>query len=240
MAEILGFDSRYTTTIPEDTEYQFAGIKISEAVGGGPYTQPKIQWQLATDMRLHKMPFHFWRGSRTEHEQNGIDQAEWFRDVYEEHFGSISEADLPPVIDCEDVYANAGLSSLRDIVACLKRTEDLWGIPRYSALLYSAGWWWDTWIKPYTDPHSEIYKWKLWEADPPPETPIGYWAVENSKIVQRILDFVKDGFNASIDENIVTDNDWYNKQVDDAIVIPPKRVRIEIPEDADIIELVRV
>lgn len=204
-----GFDSRFTTTIPENTEYEFAGIKISEAVRGGPYTQPLIQWNLATELGLDKLPFHFWRGSNDDPKQDGIEQAEWFYSVYEQHFKPVSSAELPPVIDCEDKYALKGLRSLNNILYCLKRTEELWG---RRPLVYSAGWWWDDYIKPYTTRTNLIYTYDLWEADPPPDTPIGYW--NESVITQVRLDFMKEGFTASIDENEALE-EWYREQTDE-------------------------
>lgn len=208
MPEIVkGFDSRYTTTIPEDTEYKFAGIKISQAVIGGPYEQPLIQWERAVELGLAKLPFHFWRGSNDDPEQDGAEQAEWFFSVYNQHYKPIGEAELPPCLDAEDSYALKGLRSLRNLMAFLKRTEQLWN---RRPIIYSAGWWWDTWIKPYTLFLHPIYSYDLWEADPPPDTPIGYWS--ESKIVQVRLDFAKHGFNASIDED-EAQKIWYNNQV---------------------------
>lgn len=206
MSIILGADSRYTTSIPADTEYQFFGIKVSDGIAGGPYSQPMTQWRLAGDLNKARLPFHFWRGpGTTDPVQDGTDQAQWFHQTYLDHFG---DAELPPCIDVEDPYSIKGLHALDSVVACLQHTEDLWGIPRYSALLYSAGWWWDTRIKPYTTASHEIYRWKIWEADPPPETPIGYWQIADSVVTQRKLDFIKAGFNAKIDEDIA-DATWY-------------------------------
>jgi hypothetical protein len=206
MAEIVkGFDSRYTTTIPENTEYKFAGIKITEAVGGGPYSQPLIQWKLAEERGLDRLPFHFWRGANAQDPvEHGIEQAEHFYETYISHFGN---AELPPCIDCEDVYATKGLRSLNDIISCLERTEELWG---KEPLIYSAGWWWDSWIKPYSVSFHPIYDYPLWEADPPPDTPIGYW--DKSVIIQIKLDFAKPGFNASVDED-EADLTWYLSQL---------------------------
>lgn len=221
-----GFDSRYITDWPLNTEYEFMGIKISEATGGGPYSQPLTQWQLAGDRGLARLPFHFWRGSWSNPEAHGIEQAEWFFDTYSQHFGG---AELPPCIDCEDTYAPRGLYSVRDILACVKRTEELWG---KKPLIYSAGWWWDSWIKPYTAPDHEFYSYDLWEADPPPDTPIGYW--NKSVIIQTKLDFVKPGYNASIDENEADEN-WYTSQFGE-----PVELTIEVPKSVDTIIIKRV
>lgn len=213
MGIILGADSRYTVTIPEDTEYQFFGIKISDGAAGGPYSQPLTQWQRCGAIDRARLPFHFWRGPGNDDPiQDGHEQAHHFWETYVNRFMGYGETELPPVIDCEDSFSKPGLHALGSIVATLKATEDLWGIPPYTALVYSAGWWWDKHIKPYTTPDHEIYRWKLWEADPPPETPIGYWEISDSVITQRKLDFAKPGFSASIDEDIAL-ADWYQKAI---------------------------
>lgn len=234
MGNVLGFDSRYTRTIPANTEYKFAGIKISQAVGAGPYEEPLIQWERATELGLAKLPFHFWRGSLDDPISDGQEQAEWFYHVYKTHFEPISPAELPPVVDAEDVYANKGLSSLNNIMACLERTDLLW---KREALYYSARWWHDTWIKPYTLSSHHIHRRKLWEADPPPDTPIGYWSEADSVIKQVKLDFAKEGFSASIDENIAQ-GEWYAKavQVGDGPIVH----EVLVPKNADVILIKRV
>jgi hypothetical protein len=104
----------------------------------------------------------------------------------------------------------------------------LWG---KRPLVYSAGWWWDARIKPYTAPDHELYSYDLWEADPPPDTPCGYWT--KPVIVQTRLDFAKAGYNASIDED-EADEAWYNAQFGQL-----KKVEVTVPKDADIIVIKR-
>lgn len=212
---IRGFDSRFTTTIPANTEYRYAGIKISEGARGGPYSQPIIQWQLCQDMELARLPFHFWRYGGDA--QDGIDQANWFWSVYQRACLPIGEAELPPVLDIEDVFSPRGLTVVRNIMAFLGRTEELWG---RRPMVYSAGWWFDPWVKPYAPASHELYTYHLWESDPPPNTPIGHWLESDSVIRQVRLDFAKAGFNAKIDEN-EADPTWYSANVEGPSVPPP-------------------
>lgn len=231
---VLGFDSRYTETIPSDTEYEFAGIKISDGAGGGPYTQPLIQWERAGELGLDRLPFHYWRGPGLDDpERDGEEQARWFRKLYEDHFLPHGPAELPPVLDAEDRFSRPGSRALRSLMSFLDHTESLWG---RKPLFYSAGWFFDHHIKPYTTPAHRIYTYELWEADPPPDTPIGFWAESESVIKQVRLDFPKEGFTAQIDENEAQD-EWYAGATGGGS--EPIVHRVIVPTNADVIEIVR-
>jgi len=201
---IYGFDSRYTRTIPFDGRFVFACIKISEAVRGGPYEEPVLQWRLAGDRGMARLPFHFWRcPQRGDPVEDGIEQAEWMRSIYEQHFLLNGYAELPPAIDCEDIYSPRGERPILSMLACLHRTRELWD---KDPLIYSAGWWWDYRIKPYTMPTHELYSYDLWEADPPPDTLIGYFG---EPVIRQIrLDHYEEGFSAKIDTNTMIESYW--------------------------------
>ena len=228
---IQGIDSRYWNgVLPPGYPCKFAGIKISEGTRTDlDLSMPLLQWKRCPDQDISRLPFHFWRGSRvkdpTEH---GKAQANhFFKEKMKEGY-NIGE--LPPAIDVEDRWAQKGLRTVTNIKACLEETQRLWG---RKPLIYTAGWWWDSWCKPYADYWADWspYDYSLWEADPPPDTPCGRWT--KSCITQVQLDATVAGFNARIDVNLAEEA-WYYKHTGEVPVekvikmVVPSGVRIDI------------
>ena len=92
-------------------------------------------------------------------------------------------------------------------------------------MIYSAGWWWDRWAKPYVQDRHGFYDKMLWEADPPPPTPIGEWGEPDVKQVR--LDIMVPGYNAAIDENEATD-EWFNSYVAET---PAPQLNVDVIAD---------
>lgn len=210
--KVLGMDSRYWNgVLPEGTDYKFAGIKISEATNDNlDLSAPIKQWKRANRLYgLLRLPFHFWRGPSLFQDPHkwGKAQARFMYDSLMNKFGGQYNGmgELPPALDLEDTSAPKGRRSIQSIKACLNEIEQLFG---REPIIYSAGWYFDQWIKPYYSPEKfggwDIYSYDLWEADPPPDTPIGEWESGNIAIVQYKLDIKEEGFNARIDVNQTT------------------------------------
>ena len=222
MTDVLGFDSRYWDGFyPENKgyEYKFVGINVSQGTDNKiPGTNqdidlsaPTKQWKRSNRVYgLLRLPFHYWEGPSglfTDPHKDGKAQAQnMYETLSEQHYGKYNGmGELPPALDLEDTNAPKGRKSIQSIKACLVGLEQLFG---REPIIYSAGWWFDQWIKPYFSPDKfggwDIYSYDLWEADPPPDTPIGEWEPGNIAIIQYKLDIKKDGFNARIDENQTT------------------------------------
>jgi len=71
----------------------------------------------------------------------------------------------------------------------------------------------------------------LWEADPPPPTPIGEWGEPDVRQVR--LDIMVPGMNAAVDENEATD-EWFSKYVGD---VPPVTSKVTVTADKDEVEV---
>ena len=150
MSIVKGFDSRgWDGYLPSGTGFKFVGIKISQGTSFNPSDMWKLQrqWEWSKERYgLLRMPFHYltisnWRNP----EEFGIQQAEYFFTSIMEKFGN-DYGELPPVIDAEyrPLYKNNYIA--RTIKAALERTEELWG---RKPIIYTAGWYWDTWVYPY-------------------------------------------------------------------------------------------
>ena len=228
MEIVKGFDSRYWNGImPPGYDYKYVGIKISGGVDFVP-VEPQKQWRLAPDQGLKRLPFHYWRGKNrvtyrgTDPKEWGKKQAHHFFETKMKWSNDIGE--LPPCMDVEDKYSIKGLWVIDSMWAFLERTEQLWG---KKPMIYTAGWWWNTWAAPYANYYStwSPYDYDLWEADPPPDTPCGEW--EESMITQVVLDWSAPGFNAKIDVNHAQ-KEWYNKQVGESGEPPPNDITIKV------------
>ena len=210
MTAVKGFDSRYWDGVLQpyyQDKMKFVGIKISQGQNWTPkegYPLLVRQWLRANkNYGLLRLPFHFWLPSLPwyNHKDYGEKQAENFftriEHQFEEEFG-----ELPPAIDAESRFT--GMCSGKDRVtclrACLDRTAELWNV---SPMIYTATWYWDTYIAPYTGDWKYWLDHDLWEADPPPDTDIQGWGKTNS-IHQVKLDQAVVGFNAKVDFNTTT------------------------------------
>jgi len=209
-----GLDSRYWNGLkPPGYNYIFAGIKISQGTKDNlDLSAPKKQWQLAPDQGLARLPFHYWKGSWVQDaERHGIEQAEFFFDMMVKLDPNMGE--LPPCVDAEDKWARKGIQTLIDICMCAKRVEELWG---RQPLIYTASWWWNQWVTPYHNfdrGRYDPYQYRLWEADPPPDTKEpGDWTKDDIAIIQVVLDWYAPGFRQPNGRQAGIDVDWANKE----------------------------
>ena len=127
--------------------------------------------------------------------------------------------ELPPCIDLEDKRATPGLQLVDHMWAHVQEIEQKF---QQECMIYSAGWFWDRWAKPYVQDKHGFYDRMLWEADPDPPTPIGEWGEPDVRQVK--LDIKVPGFNALIDENEATD-EWFNRF---ALIPPPSTGMVEL------------
>lgn len=215
MTLVEGFDSRgWNGYFPPGYEHlKFAGIKISQ----GKKWDPKDLWMLQrqwdwakSKYDLMRLPFHFWKGHRSWEDpiQEGKSQAYYFHNSITKRFGG-DFGELPPAIDGEDRFLGmvTGKPLVHNFRACLEKTADLWNkVPG----IYSAGWWWNKYIYPYLDGWKPWEEYWLWEADPPPPTPISGWGDEIGAITQVKLDTQMLGWNAVIDIDQTT-QEWIDK-----------------------------
>ena len=160
-----------------------------KATEGDNFTSPQfpIQWAALQSYSLPKGAFVF-------HRQNSdaIGTARRFH----EYVGATGDmGQLPPVVDFEDTRSAPSLALVEQMNDSLKAVEDLFG---RECLIYTARWWWDRWAKPYVQDHHLFYGRELWEADPPPASPIaGEWT--ERAVTQVSLDWAAPGWNAAID-----------------------------------------
>lgn len=191
-----GFDSRWWKGImPADSPYLFGYCKATEGDG---FTSQQFGLQMLALQHYGKLKgaFHFHRQA-----SNTTVAVTRFHTV-------VSSLDvpveLPPVCDFEDTRATPSLKLVDHMWAHVQEIEQKFG---QECMIYSAGWWWDRWVKPYVQSRHKFYEKMLWEADPPPPTPIGEWGEPDVRQVR--LDIMVPGFNAAIDENEATDL-WFN------------------------------
>lgn len=205
-----GFDSRWWNGImPADSPYLFGYCKATE---GNDFTSQQFGLQMLALHNYKKLKgaFHFHRQA-----SNVIVAVGRFYDV-------VSALDvpveLPPVVDFEDTRASPGEKLVEQMWAYVEQTEQRF---QQECMIYSAGWWWDRWAKPYVQDNQEFYEKMLWEADPDPPTPVGEWGEPDVRQVK--LDIMVPGFNAAIDEDEATDL-WFNSYV----VPSPDKTEVEV------------
>ncbi len=214
MPAIKGFDSRYWNGhLPTGYDYEFY---IAKATQDDLFVSPEFrgQWESAGQLGLKQGMYHYWR-----HFSGPQGQAGLYKSVSDDVGGP---GYFPPILDIEDPRADKSLATAHKAWNCLDAMEQLFG---EEVLVYTANWWWQSWIEPFISDSHPFYDRKLWEADPPPPTRIA-WPDDKIVIIQEILDWHAPGFNAGIDQNIVNDEDWYNSL--GGIQVPP-------PEDEPII-----
>jgi len=198
---VSGFDSwGWDGKMPEGYDYKYVGMNFS--LFSQPFRKHSLfdtQWNAAKTLGLGRIPYCLWR-----YTINQENHAAWIADNLPKDLG------FPVALDFEDRGAIKGLRSVERIAQ--------WGRALHDALdghimIYTARWWWDSWIKPYDNAFSRHgwspYDYPLWEADPPPDSPIaGRWT--KRAIRQVLLDWQAPGFNAKIDVNQM-EEDFYNK-----------------------------
>ena len=206
-----GFDSRWWDgRMPADSPYLFGYCKATE---GDDFTSQQFGLQMLALHNYKKLkgPFHFSR------------QASDPIEAIKRYHAVVSALDvpveLPPVDDFEDTRATPGKALTEHMWIEVQEIEQKF---QQECMIYSAGWYWDRWVKPYIQPHQKFYDRMLWEADPPPPTPIGEWGEPDVRQVR--LDIKVPGFNAAIDENEATD-EWFNKYVQTP---PSQKTEIEV------------
>ena len=184
--------------MPADSPYLFGYCKATE---GNDFTSQQFGLQMIALQNYGKL-----KGAFQFHRQASSTTIaiKLFHDV-------VSALDvpveLPPVADFEDTRATPGLRLVDHMWAHVQEIEQRF---QQECMIYSAGWWWDRWAKPYVQDRHKFYDKMLWEADPPPPTPIGEWGEPDVKQVR--LDIMVPGYNAAIDENEATD-EWFNSYV---------------------------
>ena len=207
---VEGFDSRYWDGVLSP-EYQktmkYVGIKMSQGKNWIPREKYGLlvrQWLRANkNYGLLRLPFHYWLPSWPwyNHKKYGEEQAENFYERMMHQFEE-QKGELPPAIDVESRFAGMASGEHRVIClrGCLDRTAELWNL---SPGIYTATWYWDKYIAPYTGDWKYWEEHWLWEADPPPDTHIKGWGDTNA-IQQVALDKSVPGFNAKVDFNETT------------------------------------
>ena len=181
--------------MPADSPYLFGYMKATE---GDNFTSQQFGLQMLSLHNYKKMKgaFHFHRQAA-----NVMFAVERFYDVVN---ALDFPVELPPVCDFEDTRALPSLKLVDHMWAHVQEIEQKF---QQECMIYSAGWWWDRWAKPYVQDRHKFYEKMLWEADPYPPTPIGEWGEPDVKQVK--LDIIVPGYNAAIDENEATDL-WFN------------------------------
>jgi len=215
---LKGFDSRYWDGVlpPEYENYfSFYFQKVSQGVGWAPsegWHQLQLNWKRAKqNYGLPRGPYHY--AIMPYHDQDlvqrGALQAQSFYDTIMNYFeGDFGE--LPPVIDVENVHEWMALEE--DMVTFLKallgETKRLFG---QAPMIYTATWFWDQYVAPYTGSWEYWKEYELWEADPPPDTPIAGWT-DGGAVVQVALSKSIPGFNDVVDLNETT-KEWLDKHI---------------------------
>lgn len=194
---IYVFDSRFWNGVfpPEGQKYQVFFGKCSQGTWVIPQFQ--VQQRSAIQLNLGRSAWLFWRAS------NPVISA---ANTYHKAMQSIGYGQFPPIIDLEDTRAPRTQASFDSAWAQVQEVEQLSG---QEAIIYSAAWYWNYWLKKFSKPEHPIYTRKLWEADPPPDTPEpGYFDKSDLMIRQTRLDFNPGGFNADIDESEMRREFW--------------------------------
>jgi hypothetical protein len=213
-----GFDSRYWDGIlpPEYLDhFSYYFQKTSQGVGWEPsegWTQLQLNWKRVKEVyRLPRGPYHY--TIMPYHDQNMIQRAEIQADdflrVIDERFQG-DQGELPPVIDLENVHEWMALEEdlALFVRALLGRTAEIFN---KAPMVYTATWFWDLYIAPYVGDWEYYEEYELWEADPPPDTPIAGW-VDGGDVVQVALSKSIPGFNTVVDLNETT-QEWLNSHI---------------------------
>ena len=206
---IKGFDSRYWDGhLPPGYDFKFY---IAKATQDTVFVSPEFkgQWESAGRLGLNQGMYHYWR-----HFADPQGQAKNYKDVSDEVGGP---GYFPPIVDVEDPRAAKSLATANHAWNTVEAVEQKFG---EEAVIYTANWWWQSWIEPFIPDSHPFYTRKLWEADPPPPTRIA-WPDDMIVMVQEILDWRAPGFNAGIDVNVITDLAWYNGLSGDEPSPPP-------------------
>ena len=216
-----GFDSRWWDgRMPTDSPYLFGYCKATE---GNDFTSQQFAMQMLALQHYGRL-----KGAFDFHRQasDNIIAVKRFYDVVN---ALDVPVELPIVTDFEDCRATPGLQLVNHMWEHIQEIEQKF---QQECMIYTAGWWWDRWAKPYVQSCHCFYERELWEADPPPDTPCGEWG---EPVVRQVkLDIIVPGFNAGVDENEATD-EWYSMYAGDQPTDDPHTV-IVIVEKGDIVD----
>ena len=207
MPEIKGFDSRYWNGhLPVGYDFDFY---IAKATQNNAFVSPEFrsQWESAKQLGLNVGMYHYWQVWAP-----ARGQADLYKRISDEVGGP---GYFPPILDIEDPRSEKARSTADKAWDTLDAMEQMFG---EEVVVYTANWWWQSWIEPFISDSHPFYDRKLWEADPPPPTRIA-WPNDKIVIVQNVLDWNAPGFNAGIDVNVITDEDWYNGL--GGVAVPP-------------------
>jgi hypothetical protein len=146
--------------------------------------------------------FHYWRYTPAGNASQQ-DQAAWFLS----HLAKYPDAVLPPVHDFEDKAGVKGKATGDRIQAYGYAFEQ----ERKTTMVYTAPHFWNYWVGAYEFKSWNPYSKELWEADPPPDTPLpGKW--KDYSVIQYKLDIAYPGFKCGIDLDYAR-NAWWDKYV---------------------------
>jgi len=196
-----GFDSRYWDgRVPAMAPFRFFLGKATECWRSVSYANSLLLFQLDAAFVAG------WdAGAWLYHRGQGrpVEAARFYH-----HFTVTLGLTFPPIVDTEDTLSYPGRLLAENLWATVQEVEQRFG---KAALIYSARWYFDRWLKPWLPAGHPIYERDLWEADPPPDTaepghfhkPVG---------VQYKLDGSAPGWNAKIDLDRF-ERTWYSKNV---------------------------
>lgn len=198
---VRGFDSRWWDGRLDDTDaFRFCYIKLGDGIWGTNQSSlTDIQYGSAGAKGLKRGMFWFWR--YTSRGGSGqAEQAAWCVELWRKY-----SCELPLVLDFEDKAAPKGSPCRIAINAFGRSVARL--VP--DVMVYTAPWWWDQYCGKtrvnFTD--FDPYACDLWNADPPPDTPLpGLWT--DYAIRQYRLDWAHPSFNAGIDEDWARQSWW--------------------------------
>lgn len=211
MSDIQILDSRYWGgVIPASPDYSWIKGYIAKATSGDYFTSPEFYMQYTKGRELFgaaHSSWSFWKAV-----SDPVASANRYHDAVMNAGGY---GGIPPIIDIEDRYAPKSSSNIDRIWTQIQEMELLANL---EVMVYSAGWYWDSWVAPWVSQFHPIYSRILWESDPAPDTPIIGWP-NGGTMVQRVLDWYAPGFISTVGTPLRIDisdvpedvfNEWVN------------------------------
>ena len=188
MANIQIMDSRYWNgVIPAGYDY-IKGF-IAKVSDGDYYTSPDFVVQYRAAEQLFGKARSAWAFFK------GVSDPKLAAKRYHEAMVAAGGyGGIPPIIDIEDKFAPKNKTTPEKAWIQLLEMEQLSG---REVMVYTGGWYWDSWCAPFIPLTHPIYKKALWESDPSPDTPIKGWPA-GGVMVQTILDWYAPGFKDTV------------------------------------------
>lgn len=188
MIQIL--DSRYWNgQIPAAPDYSYIKGYIAKVNSGDYFTSPEFEMQYRAAERLFGAARSAWAFFKAVSDPKATALRYHNAVMAAGGYGGI-----PQVADLEDRYAPKGKATFDKAWELIQEMDQLAG---RETMVYSAGWWWDSWCAPWVSLDHPIYDRLLWEADPGPDTPIKGWP-NGGDMVQTILDWYAPGFISTV------------------------------------------